>query len=108
MVIYSEVTNKIYNSVEECLAAETKYKEEALQKQEEAKRLEEEKNQMISSIEKAREEMTKAKAFYNDLCRQYDKKYNSKEEKENKKTFVINNNLTPDQIRKIVREIFDF
>ena len=77
MIIYSEKTNKAYNSVESCLNAEKEY--DLLKQKEEEERLEKEqvKKTREAELAEARETIKKAQKHYSDLLNAYTKDYGS-------------------------------
>lgn len=75
MIIYSEKTNKNYNTVEECLLAEEEYDIlKAREAEEEEKKLLEQKT-MMAELKQAHEELRKASDRFIALRAQYINRY---------------------------------
>lgn len=75
MRIFSELTNKYYSTVEECLAAEEKYNEEKNRELEEKRAREEERKTMEAYVNDCHKKLVEAQNLYIKAKQDYLKKY---------------------------------
>ena len=75
MKIFSELTNKYYSTVEECLNAEKKYNEEKDKELEEKRACEEERKAMETYVNDCHKKLVDAQNLYIKAKQDYLKKY---------------------------------
>lgn len=83
MVIYSEKTNKRYDTVQECINAEAEFDRKRLEAEEKRRSLEKEKDARRKEIQEAQKEIAVAREKYNKLVVEYYKDYRDEKEPSN-------------------------